>query len=165
MCKIVKNKLLYIISFFVFVVDLVSKLFIISNFDYNSNVTIINKFFYINFVKNEGGAFSILSGNVIFIIIVTLIVFIFIYNYVRNRDLKLLEKVGYGLIMGGAFGNLFDRVIYGYVIDFFDIYIFGYDFPVFNIADSGIVIGVIILIISEVSGKNEDKSRRKIKNR
>ncbi|MBR3161251.1 MAG: signal peptidase II [Bacilli bacterium] len=160
-----KNKLLYIISFFVFVVDLVSKLFIISNFDYNSSVTIINKFFYINFVKNEGGAFSILSGNVIFIIIVTLIVFIFIYNYVRNRDLKLLEKVGYGLIMGGAFGNLFDRVIYGYVIDFFDIYIFGYDFPVFNIADSGIVIGVIILIISEVSGKNEDKSRRKIKNR
>lgn len=165
MCKIMKNKLLYIISFFVFVVDLVSKLFIISNFDYNSSVTIINKFFYINFVKNEGGAFSILSGNVIFIIIVTLIVFIFIYNYVRNRDLKLLEKVGYGLIMGGAFGNLFDRVIYGYVIDFFDIYIFGYDFPVFNIADSGIVIGVIILIISEVSGKNEDKSRRKIKNR
>ena len=165
MCKIMKNKLLYIISFFVFVVDLVSKLFIISNFDYNSNVTIINKFFYINFVKNEWGAFSILSGNVIFIIIVTLIVFIFIYNYVRNRDLKLLEKVGYGLIMGGAFSNLFDRVIYGYVIDFFDIYIFGYDFPVFNIADSGIVIGVIILIISEVSGKNEDKIRRKIKNR
>ena len=163
------KKKLYIISFLLFVIDIISKLFVANYLDYNNSETIIKNFFYINYVRNKGGAFSIMEGNVIFIIIVTIIVFFFIYKYLKNKKLDLLEVWGYGLIIGGSIGNLYDRIIYGYVIDFLDFYIFKYDFPVFNIADCGIVVGVFLIIIdsikNESSDKYENKSRRVFKNR
>ena len=158
------NKRLFIISLLLFILDILSKVFIINNFKYNDNVVIIKDFFDINYVRNEGGAFSILDGNIIFIVVLTIIIIYFLYKYLKNKKLNVYELWGYGLIVGGAFGNLFDRVIYGYVVDFLDFYIFGYDFPVFNIADCGIVIGVFILMISEVRYNNGDKGRREVKN-
>lgn len=152
-----RNKLLYVIAIIVFLVDLFSKFLIVDLFKYNKSVTIIKSFFYINYVKNRGGAFSMLDGNVLFIIIVTIVIFFFIFKYLMGRNLNLLEKWGYGLIIGGAFGNLFDRVVYGYVIDFLDFYIFKYDFPVFNIADCGIVIGVLLIILYSVKFEDGDK--------
>ena len=85
-------------------------------------------------------------------IFVSIIILGILFYYLKTRDISKLESVGYGLIVGGALGNLFDRVIYGYVIDFIDIYIFGYDYPIFNIADIAIVFGVIILIIDMIRG-------------
>ncbi|MEE3343616.1 MAG: signal peptidase II [Bacilli bacterium] len=168
MYKIMDKKKLSLISFFTFFVDFISKRLIVNNFIYNVRVTIIKRVLYINYVKNKGVAFSFLSGNVLFIIIVTLFVFYIIYNYLKNRKLREIELWGYGLVIGGALGNLFDRVIYGYVIDFIDIYIINYDFPVFNVADCGIVIGILLIIIdsimNESSDKDDNKGRRKGKN-
>ena len=148
-----------------FITDYISKMVIVNCFKYNTNIVIIKNFFYINCVRNDGGAFSIFSGNVIFIIIVSFIVLLFLCKYINDKELDIYKSWGYGLIIGGTLGNLFDRIIYGYVIDFFDFYIFGYDFPVFNVADCGIVIGVLILIFCEVRDKNGNNGRRKIENR
>ena len=81
------------------------------------------------------------------------------YSFKKTK----LNTYGFGLLLGGILGNLSDRLIFGYVKDFLDFIIFRYDFPVFNIADISIVIGVVLLIISILKGedKNGSKSSRK----
>lgn len=131
-----------------FIVDIVSKLVVSNSMDVYDSVIIIKDFFYITYVRNTGAAWSIFSGETLGIVIVSLMIILGIIYYIfKNNPESKLEKLGYGMILGGAIGNLFDRVIYGYVIDFFDFYIFGYDYPIFNLADSFIFVGVIILII------------------
>ena len=80
-----------------------------------------------------------------------------IYKYLNKENLKNNEQFAYGMIIGGILGNFFDRLIYGYVIDFLDFKIFSYNYPIFNFADSFIVIGIIILIIIEI---RKDKNER-----
>lgn len=131
-----------------FIVDIVSKLVVSNLMDVYDSVIIIKDFFYITYVRNTGAAWSIFSGETLGIVIVSLMIILGIIYYIfKNNPESKLEKLGYGMILGGAIGNLFDRIIYGYVIDFFDFYIFGYDYPIFNLADSFIFVGVIILII------------------
>ena len=72
---------------------------------------------------------------------------IFFVWYVEKNKLKLYEEISAGIILAGILGNMFDRIFRGYVVDFLNFYIFGYDYPVFNIADTFIVTGVIILIV------------------
>ena len=79
-----------------------------------------------------------------------------IFIFFEIKKIKKLDKfdiIGYSLLTGGIIGNLIDRIIYGYVIDYLDFYIFNYNYPVFNFADISIVIGVIIVIIF----RREDK--------
>ena len=105
----------------------------------------------------------------LFIISMTLIIVVLLIKYVYNKKLDLKEKISYGLVLGGAIGNLFDRIVYGYVIDFIDVYIFGYDYPIFNVADSCVVVGIILILLlsfkSEGSEKDEVNSRKTRKNR
>ncbi|MDI9541184.1 MAG: signal peptidase II [Bacillota bacterium] len=112
--------------------------------------TIIKDFFYITYAENTGAAFSILKGQRWFFVIMALVVSVVIILYLIKHKPKSLEKISLLLILAGAIGNVIDRVAYGYVIDFLDFYIFGYDFPIFNIADSCITIGAVLLILSEL---------------
>ena len=131
-----------------FIIDIVSKLIVSNLMDVYDSIIIIKDFFYITYVRNTGAAWSIFAEETLGIMIVSLLIILGIIYYIfKNKPESRLEKLGYGLILGGALGNLFDRVIYGYVIDFFDFYIFGYDYPIFNLADSFIFVGVIILVI------------------
>ena len=155
-------KKIFIISFIILVIDIISKRLVIGSLLTSESISIIDNFFRITYAENTGVAFSLIEGYVGFIIIMTVIVIMMIFKYVKNNNISKYEEIGYSFILGGAIGNLLDRVIYGYVIDFLDFNIFGYDFPIFNIADSFIVIGVLILgIISfrEVGEKNEVSSR------
>ena len=77
------------------------------------------------------------------------------YSFKKTK----LNTYGFGLLLGGILGNLSDRLIFGYVKDFLDFIIFKYDFPVFNIADICIVIGVILLIISILKGEDNSGSK------
>ena len=112
------------------------------------DLEVIRGFFRITYTCNDGAAFSILKGKRVFFIIMTIIVVFLIAYYLLKNKVYWVEKYSLLLIISGAVGNLIDRIMYGYVIDFLDFIIFGYDFPVFNIADSFITIGAIGLIIS-----------------
>ena len=112
------------------------------------DLEVIRGFFKITYTCNDGAAFSILKGKRVFFIIMTIVVVFLIVYYLLKNKVYWVEKYSLLLIISGAVGNLIDRIMYGYVIDFLDFIIFGYDFPVFNIADSFITIGAIGLIIS-----------------
>ena len=157
-----KYKSIIIILILIIITDLLSKILISSLLVLNKPFCIINNFFYLTYSKNYGAAFSILQNNRFLLIIISFLILFIIINYLKKNYVKnKFELIGYSLVICGLIGNLIDRIIYGYVIDFFDFYIFGYEFAIFNIADCAIVIGIIILIIAEFVGdKNGDKSRR-----
>lgn len=137
--------ILVIISF---LIDLISKIIVSSLLDVNEVIVVIRNFFNITYVRNTGAAWSIFAGETLGLIVISLIIIALIVYYVsKNKFKSKLELFGYSLILGGAIGNLYDRIVYGYVIDFLDFYIFGYDYPIFNLADSFIFIGVILVII------------------
>lgn len=128
--------------------DIGSKFLVNRIFILNESKTIIDNFLNITYVRNTGAAWSILDDNTWIVTVISLLIIIGIIYYVyRNRVSKKILKIGYGLILGGAIGNFIDRIVYGYVIDFIDIDIFGWNYPIFNLADMFIVVGVILVMI------------------
>ena len=139
-------KKLISISLLTFVLDVVIKLIITNNFSYNQSVVVINNFFNITLVKNTGGAFSLFSGKVFYLIIISVfILFMIIYYIYKNKINDNLTLIGFALLLGGAMGNLFDRIYYGYVVDYLDFKFFGMNFPIFNMADVCIVVSCLLL--------------------
>lgn len=135
---------MYIISIIVIVFDQLVKFLIRSNLSYHQSIPIINKVLHISYVRNTGMAFGMFPGiNVVFQIIATLVV-LFIIIFERRGKIKTpAERVFFGLILGGATGNLIDRYVLGFITDFIDFRIF----PVFNVADSCIFVGAALLFI------------------
>ena len=161
-----KYSKLTLISIIILIIDILSKVLIKHFILLGSRITIIPNILYITYVRNTGAAFSILRNNTFILIMLTIVIIGFLFFYLKDKEIRKLENIGYGLILGGAIGNLLNRIIYGYVIDFIDIYIFKYDYPVFNIADIAIVVGVLLLIIDIIRGeKDGNKSRNTDKNR
>lgn len=148
-------------SVIIFIIDQIVKLFIGFNINLNTSITVFRNFFYISNVHNYGAAFSILYGNRIFLILVSIIALILVYHFLlKNKKFEWIDIVIYSLLIGGILGNLFDRIIYGYVVDYLDFYIFNYNFPIFNIADICIVCSVILIIIDTLrSGNGEVRSK------
>jgi len=130
------------------VLDICSKLIISKYLNINESIQIIKGFLNITHVRNTGVAWSLFNDRISLVLIISAIVIMGIIFYVRkNYPKALADKIAYSMILGGAIGNFINRIIYGYVTDFIDIKIFGYNYPVFNLADTFIVIGVILLII------------------
>ena len=120
----------------------------------------INNFFNITLAHNIGAAWSILSGGRIILILLGIIAINVIYFLcIYNKKLKTRDQIFYGMLIGGIVGNLIDRLVFGYVIDYLDFYIFGYNYPIFNLADILIVVSVILIIIFSFKGKNETSSK------
>ena len=151
-----------IITFIFFIIDLISKLVLSKVLELGKSIKVIKNFFYITLAHNDGAAFSILRDKQILLIIVTVIALFFIYKYVNKEDMGKYDSFAFSMITGGILGNLIDRIVYNYVIDFLDFKIFGYDFPIFNLADTFIVVGVILLIIKIIKENiNEYRSKRR----
>lgn len=140
-------------SVIIFIIDQIVKLIVGFTLNLNTSATIIKNFFFISNVHNYGAAFSILYGNRIFLVIVSIIALVFVYYFLlKNKRFSWMDISIYSLLIGGILGNLFDRIIYGYVVDYLDFYIFGYNFPIFNIADICIVCSVFLIIIDTLRG-------------
>lgn len=157
------SKKIFIISLIIFILDQITKSLISTYLKLNESIEIIKDFFYIRYINNKGASWGILENNRILLIGLSIIAIIMIIRYSYSFKKTKLNTYGFGLLLGGILGNLSDRLIFGYVKDFLDFIIFRYDFPVFNIADISIVIGVVLLIISILKGedKNGSKSSRK----
>ena len=153
------RKKILIISLIGFFLDRLSKIVIVNKLVLNKSIRIIPKFLYITYAKNTGAAWSILSGNRLLLIIISFIALgLFIYYILKDKNITFVESISYGLILSGIIGNLVDRLFYGYVIDFIDVYIFNYDFPIFNIADFLIVIGVILYGLTCIKSGDKNES-------
>lgn len=148
------------ISLLAVIIDQLVKIVVSNNMLINTPIKIINNFFYLTYVTNTGAAWSILNGSRLLLIFLAIMALVAIYIFfIRNQKLKTIEYITYGLLVGGIIGNLIDRVIYGYVIDYLDFYIFNYDFPIFNIADICIVVSVGLFILQTLKGGKYDNSR------
>ena len=153
-----KKKILLISSIFIFL-DQVVKL-IVRNTIMGQEINIIPKFFYITGVKNTGGAFSILSNNTVLLALIGIIILIGLLYYIKDKKLNNMELIAYSLLIGGIIGNFIDRIVFNGVYDYLGFIFGSYYFPVFNLADIGIVISVLILIVLEIKGDiNANRSR------
>lgn len=148
-----------ILTILVILVDFFSKYMVSKLMTVNETINLIDNFFRITYVKNTGAAFSIFSNNTILVIIISIVVIGFLLFYIyKNKGNNKLENVSYAFILGGAIGNLIDRLVYGYVIDFLDFEILSYDAPIFNLADTFIVIGVILFLINTLRSRYDGNS-------
>lgn len=133
------------------VIDYISKIIISNYISLNTSIPIIGNFLRLTYVRNTGAAFSIFSNYTYLLAVISILVILLILYYVyRKKYVSGFDALCYGLLLGGATGNLIDRLIYGYVVDFISIRIVKYNFPVFNLADSFIVIAFILLILVEI---------------
>lgn len=132
-------------------VDQVVKIFLSSKIALNQSFVLIKNLLTITLVHNKGAAFSILNGSRVFLISISIIALIGIIFYIKKTEyLNDLDIFIYSLLIGGILGNLVDRIVRGYVIDYISFNFFGYYFPVFNLADICIVLSIIIIIINTI---------------
>jgi len=145
---------LLLISALVILLDRLSKLWIIAHVRPGSAITVIPRIFRITHVLNTGAAFSIFAdsvspsavriGLILFSVFAVLIVAVLLWRVGRTFT---LTSAALALILGGAIGNLYDRVRFAHVVDFLEVHIVHYHWPDFNVADSCIVIGACLLLI------------------
>ena len=143
MIYIKQNKLYFIfLSLLICLLDQLSKYFI--SIDYKSIVNTDLIFFTIDYVKNFGAAFNILSGSRAFLSTVSILFsLILIYFILKNNINKTIDLLSYSFILGGSLGNGIDRIFKGYVVDFINLNFI--NFPIFNLADIAINIGFFLL--------------------
>ncbi|WP_020615560.1 signal peptidase II [Paenibacillus daejeonensis] len=150
----------YWIAIAVFILDFITKKVIETQMEIGERISVLWNFFIITSHRNRGAAFGILQEQTTFFIIVTSLVVIGIIGYIyMNRNTgKVRLLAALGMVLGGAFGNFLDRATKGEVVDFLQFNFGSYTFPIFNVADMGIVIGVgLILLDTILDMKNEDK--------
>lgn len=129
-------------------VDQITKFFAVDRLKELVSVRIIEGFFSLTYVENRGAAFGMLQGGKwIFLAITAVVLVLIIIYYAKHKRTKenLWLRITLTMVAAGAVGNAADRLIRGFVVDFFDFNIFGYDFPVFNFADILVVVGTILL--------------------
>lgn len=154
------KKKIYWLALLFFIIDLVSKQLVIRLIDLSEQIKIIPNFFSLTYVQNVGAAFSIFENQQVLILLITFFALFFINSFLVKQKISKWESFSYSMIIGGILGNLFDRIVYGYVIDFLDFNFGKYHYPVFNLADTFIVIGVGLLVICSILNDRKNKKRK-----
>ena len=151
---------IYSIASIVIMVDLILKFIVSSKLVENDIIKVIPNFFSIYYLKNTVEAFSILQDSTAFLVILSALILLVLNNYIdKEKDLNKISEISLGMVIGGIFGNMIDRIINHSVTDFISFRMFNYNFPVFNIADIGITVGVFLLLISILKDCRKEKNR------
>ena len=154
-----KKKIIIISSIFIIIDQLIKLL--VRNTLMDIEKVIIPNFFYLTGVKNTGGAFSILSNNTILLAIIGIIVVgVLVYYLSKKKSINNIEVVAYSILIGGVIGNFIDRIVFNGVYDYIGLIFGSYYYPIFNLADIGIVIGIILLILLEFKGDKNGVSSK-----
>lgn len=133
---------------FVFALDQLTKRAVQSSLSPYQSKPVIQDFFHLTYVTNDGMAFGLsMPGGRSILLILSILLTIFIFWFLwQERNGHALVRIGLALILAGAFGNLLDRVLYGKVVDFLDFMIGDFHWYIFNVADSSVTIGMILFI-------------------
>jgi signal peptidase II len=141
--------LVFILTAIIIILDQLSKLAVIKHLKGQKPIVIIEDFFQLCYVENRGAAFGILQGKRILFLLITIAVVLVMSFYLIKyyNHISPLTRVAFAMLIGGAVGNLIDRMRLGYVVDFISVRLINrYDFPVFNIADICVVLSTIYII-------------------
>jgi signal peptidase II len=157
----------FLVAIAVVFLDRVTKWLVAARMDLHDSISVLPGFFQVTYVQNSGAAFGLFAESrsewtttmlVLFSLVALIVVSVMLW---KNSHSLTVTGIGLALIMGGALGNLWDRLLYGRVVDFFDFYLGSYHWPAFNIADSAIVIGAGLLVVEILLAKTpaEQKAR------
>jgi len=155
----------FLVALFILILDRASKWVIARDIPLHENRKVIDGFFYITHVENRGAAFSLFADSpsqwkmgilVLFSVVALIIVLALLW---RNSHSMNTTGVGLALILGGALGNLWDRLMSGRVVDFLLFYIGDYPWPAFNVADSAIVVGAALLVLEVLFSKSPEPEK------
>jgi signal peptidase II len=146
--------LMLVIAAFIVVLDRVTKLWIVAHIKPGSAILVIPKVFRLTHVLNTGAAFSMFESsasptlvrNLLIVFSIAAVVVVLVLLWKMGRTVTL-TSVALALILGGAIGNMYDRVRYAHVVDFLEVHIVHYHWPDFNVADSAIVVGACLLLL------------------
>lgn len=147
---------------FILLLDQLTKFIVDQTMPLHHSIPVIDDLFSLTYIRNTGAAFGILAGSAAafrlpFLVLFSIVAIVFIVMMLRRlpeRETGLITALAF--ILGGALGNLIDRVAYGEVIDFLDFYWSRFHWPAFNVADSFITIGVLITVYYLIKAKGED---------
>jgi len=159
--KYTRYNMLLLIAGLVVVVDQVTKWLIVQNFQMHEARPVIPDFFDLVYVRNKGAAFGFLADTgfrVPFLLTTTMIAVVFLVWFYRQlKSEQVLSRSALSMVLGGAIGNLIDRLRLGEVIDFLDVHWFQHHWPAFNVADSAICVGVGMLLLAQWRDSRQPK--------
>ncbi len=155
------NKKTYVIAIFILLFDQISKSLIEIYFKLNESFVIVKDFFSITVAHNTGGAWSILNNHSYLFIIFSVVALIVLIRFMFQFKNNLRNNIAFACTVAGIMSNLADRLFLGYVRDFLDFKVLGYDYPIFNIADIAIVVGVLLLIVAILKGEDKKDGNSK----
>ena len=144
-----KKSLVVLISLLMLIVfDQIIKYLIVKNFSIGEEKILMDNFLKFIYIRNTGAAFGILSGNIVFLIGISLLLIFYIVKEMKKNIDNNLSLLSFSLILGGAIGNLIDRLMLGYVVDYLSLSFFS---PICNFSDYSITAGVVLLAIFVLS--------------
>lgn len=141
--------ILIIITCVIFL-DQLTKYLALKFLELNTPVSLIKNFLYLTLVHNRGAAFGLFKNQLLIFVLISIFAIVLILFYLKAKKNSLLSRLAFSMILGGAIGNLIDRLRFGYVIDFLDFRVW----PVFNLADSAITIAALFLTWELLLKKN-----------
>ena len=144
---------IYFFGLIFLIVDQFIKIFLTNNMVLHQSFILIKNFLNITLVYNTGAAFSILNGNKLLLIGIGIAALIFLIYYIKSLEvINDFDIFTYSLLLGGILGNLIDRIVHGYVIDYLSFNFGNFYFPIFNFADVCIVLAVVLISINTIKG-------------
>ena len=158
--RILAYRLLLCLSLGIFIADQLTKAWIAHRLPFGTYgeasgaIRVIGNFFYLVHVGNTGAAWSMFTGQSVLLALLAAGTLVAIFFWRRSLGLRdVLAQICFGLLCGGIVGNLTDRLMHGHVIDFIDLHFGTYTYPTFNVADSGICVGVILYLLLSLRAK------------